>query len=92
MYYKSSMKLEEVQIKENKGIVLSIRTTEENIRWLKKHNVSPSLLFNRAIEFFQEQIKSEEEQKEFATKGFNKLLTGKDRKNKDEVFNIKKHS
>lgn len=50
------MKLEEVQSKDNKEIVITVRTTKVNSEWMKKNNVSPTLLFNKALEELQMKI------------------------------------
>ena len=34
---------------ENKNVVLTVRTTEENKKWMDKNDISPSLLFDEAI-------------------------------------------
>jgi hypothetical protein len=36
--------------RDRKNVVMSIRTTEEISRFMKKHGISPSLVFHRAIE------------------------------------------
>lgn len=44
------MKIQELIAKENKDVVISIRTTKTNFSWLKKKKISPTLLFNKALE------------------------------------------
>jgi len=62
------MKLEEVQRNDLKDIVITIRTTKENSEWMKRNSISPSLLFNKAIEELQRKI---------AEDGLKKLATPK---------------
>jgi len=50
------MRLEDVQAKEIKDIIISIRTTKHQSDWMKRNNVSPSLLFNKALEELQMKI------------------------------------
>lgn len=47
------MKLEDVQSKDNKDIVITVRTTKVNSDWMKVNHVSPTLLFNKALEELQ---------------------------------------
>jgi len=44
------VKIEEVKRDRRKNIVMSIRTTEEISEFMKKHDISPSLVFHKAIE------------------------------------------
>lgn len=45
------MKIKDVQrIIENKDIVMSIRTSKEDSEFMKKHNISPTKLFHKALE------------------------------------------
>lgn len=56
------VKINEVKRDRRKNIVMSIRTTEEISKWMKKHDVSPSLVFHRAVgELMEKQENSEEE-------------------------------
>jgi hypothetical protein len=48
------MELEEVQNNHKKEVIMTIRTTKENSKWMKEHNVSPSLLFDKALEELKE--------------------------------------
>ena len=50
------MKLEDVQVKDNKEIIISVRTTKHSSDWMKRNNVSPTLLFNKALEELQMKI------------------------------------
>ena len=52
------MKLEEVQSDKRKDIIMTIRTTREKSKWMKEHNVSPSLLFDKSLEELMEQEKN----------------------------------
>ena len=36
--------------KDKKDVVTTIRTTKQNKEWLDNHNISPTLLFNTALE------------------------------------------
>ena len=49
------MKLNEIQKKELKEKVLTIRTYLSYSDWIKKNQISPSLLFNKALEELMEQ-------------------------------------
>jgi len=44
------MEIDEVKRDKRKKIVMSIRTTEEISEFMKKHDISPSLVFEKAIE------------------------------------------
>ena len=44
------VKLEEVKRDRTKKVVMSIRTTEEISKFMKQHDVSPSRVFEKAIE------------------------------------------
>lgn len=52
------MKLKEVQNQEVKDVVVTVRTTKKNSEWMKKNNISPSLLFDKAIEELQKNNKN----------------------------------
>ncbi|MBS3100101.1 hypothetical protein J4463_02700 [Candidatus Pacearchaeota archaeon] len=60
------MKIEDVQVRENKDIIITVRTTRQNSEWLKKNRISPSLMFDKAIEELQQKI-AEEGLKKVAT-------------------------
>ena len=60
------MKIEDVQVTENKDIIITVRTTRQNSEWLKKNRISPSLMFDKAIEELQQKI-AEEGLKKVAT-------------------------
>ena len=62
------MKLEDVQKRNNKDIVITIRTTKQNLDFIKANNISPARLFHKAIE---------ELQKSIAEAGLKKLATWK---------------
>jgi hypothetical protein len=52
------MKLEDVQRNPEKKIVrVNIRATLENSEWIKENNISPQLLFDKALESIKEQVK-----------------------------------
>ncbi|MBU0467190.1 MAG: hypothetical protein KKD94_05545 [Nanoarchaeota archaeon] len=44
------MKINEIQRKERKSVVLTFRITLEQSKWMKEKNISPSLLFNKALQ------------------------------------------
>jgi len=51
------MNLREVQREKNREsrrVVMTIRTSPEKSVWMKKNNVSPALLFNKAVEELME--------------------------------------
>ncbi len=50
------MRLEEVQSKDNKEIIMTVRTTKHDSEWMKNNDVSPTLLFNKALEELQMKI------------------------------------
>ena len=60
------MKIEDAQVRENKDIIITVRTTRQNSEWLKKNRISPSLMFDKAIEELQQKI-AEEGLKKVAT-------------------------
>ena len=43
------VKLDEVK-RDKKNVIMSIRTTEEISEFMKEHDISPSLVFHKAIE------------------------------------------
>lgn len=51
--YCNTMKLEDVQSRDNKDVVITVRTTKHSSEWMKRNNVSPTLLFNKALEELQ---------------------------------------
>lgn len=53
------VELKDVQRKEEKEIVMSIRTTKEISDFMKKHNIAPSLVFHKAIAELMEKMKEE---------------------------------
>ncbi len=44
------MKKNEVQTRIKKSVPISIRTTEENSKFMKKENLSPNVIFEKALE------------------------------------------
>jgi len=42
--------------KHKKEIIISVRTTKESSEWLKKNNISPTLMFNEAIKDLKEKL------------------------------------
>lgn len=53
------MKLRDVQKIGKKEVIITVRTTKQNAEWLKKNGVSPSMLFEKAIEELQRHIAEE---------------------------------
>ena len=62
------MRLDDVKRRQNKDVVITIRTTRQNMEFIKVHDISPSRLFNKAIEDVQKYI---------AEDGLKKLATPK---------------
>lgn len=48
------MKIDDVKKKERKSIPISVRTYPTYSVWMKKKNISPTTLFNKAIEELME--------------------------------------
>lgn len=53
------MELEEVQNNKRKDVIMTIRTTRENSKWMKENHISPSLLFDKALEELKERVEKE---------------------------------
>lgn len=51
------VEISNIQKKEKKEIILTIRTTKSNKQWLDKNNISPTKLFNEAIIDLKEKLK-----------------------------------
>ena len=49
--------VKEVQRKERKEIIMTIRTTKENAHWMNTNKVSPSILFDKALKELKENTK-----------------------------------
>ena len=73
------MRLEEVKRWQNKDVVLTIRITKQTMEFIKRHNISPARLFNKAIEELQKEVYEEAKQKKIAEDGLKKLATPKRR-------------
>jgi len=43
------MEIKELQAKELKSVIITVRTTQKNSDWLKEKKISPTKLFNEAI-------------------------------------------
>ena len=56
------MKLQDLQTKVLKSEVITVRTTKIKSDWLKEHNVSPSKLFNGALEELMNQDNKNEQE------------------------------
>ena len=50
------MEISDVQRVETKEVVLTVRTTKQNAEWMRKNNISPSLLFDKAILELQQKM------------------------------------
>lgn len=48
------MELKNIQRKELKTIVISIRTTKKDSKWMRDKNISPSKLFHEALNELKE--------------------------------------
>ena len=44
------MKIKDIQRPDKKDSILTIRTTKDKMKWMKKMNVSPTKLFTKALE------------------------------------------
>jgi len=55
------VKLEEVQNNKKKDIIMTIRTTKEDSQWMKEHKISPSLLFEKALEELKEKVRAKKD-------------------------------
>lgn len=52
------MELKEVK-KERKDVTMTIRTSKAKDDWIKKHKISPALLFDKALIELMEKIEKE---------------------------------
>jgi len=48
------MKIEEVQKKQRRSVIISVRTFPAFSKWMKVNKISPSKLFNKALEELME--------------------------------------
>jgi hypothetical protein len=48
------MKIENIQHRERRNVIITVRVTKTKSDWLKSKNISPSALFNSAIDELQE--------------------------------------
>lgn len=53
--------VDEVKRDRRKKIVMSIRTTEEISEFMKEHDISPSLVFHKAVEEMMDDVNGGEE-------------------------------
>ena len=53
------MELKEVQNNKRKEVIMTIRTTKENSKWMVENKVSPSLLFDKALEELKQKVEKE---------------------------------
>jgi len=44
------MEIKELQTKELMSVIISVRTTQKNSEWLKENKISPTKMFNKAIQ------------------------------------------
>ncbi len=52
------MKIKEVKKKEQpKSVRLNLKTTKEISKWMKKENISPQLIFDKAVEELKQEKK-----------------------------------
>ena len=54
------MELKDIQKNDKehlKNVVISVRTTKANSEWMKENKVSPTILFNKALEEIMESTK-----------------------------------
>jgi uncharacterized protein (DUF302 family) len=55
------MEIEDVKRDRRKKVVMSIRTTEEISEFMKEHDISPSRVFEKAIEGLIEEVEGKED-------------------------------
>jgi hypothetical protein len=58
------VELAKIQKPENKDVILTVRTTQENKKWMDDNNISPSLFFDEAIKDLKEKLKKNVHRKE----------------------------
>ena len=51
------MELADIKKGERKDVILTVRTTKENSKWMKDNNISPTLMFNEAIRDLKKSMK-----------------------------------
>jgi len=51
-----AVELSEVQNNKRKEVIMTIRTTRENSVWMKVNKVSPSILFDKALEELKQKV------------------------------------
>jgi len=65
------MRLKDIQRTDTKDIVLTVRVNNEDAKWIKSNNISPSLLFSEALKEIKDQVnlhqEAEENLKKFAS-------------------------
>jgi len=54
------MELKEVK-RETKNVTMTIRTSKAKSEWMKKNDISPALLFNKALEELMENMGSKKQ-------------------------------
>jgi len=67
------MRLKDVQKNYTKGNVITVRVSDEDLDWLKKNNVSPSLLFSEALK----ELKPEVEKQKKTEEGLRRLASSR---------------
>ena len=53
------MELKEVQNNKRKEVIMTIRTTKENSKWMADNKISPSLLFDKALEELKQKVEKD---------------------------------
>lgn len=53
------MELDDVRRIQKKDVIMTIRTTKEKSVWMKNNNISPSLLFDKAIEELMDKVEKD---------------------------------
>jgi len=61
VFCNTMVSIDEVKRDKRKKIVMSIRTTEEISEFMKDHEISPSLVFHKAMEKLMDEVKCEGE-------------------------------
>lgn len=54
------MEIHDVKKLKRKDIIMTIRTSKDKFLWMKKHEISPSLLFDKALEELMKKLEKEE--------------------------------
>lgn len=54
------MEIKDIKKLQRKDVIMTIRTSKGKSLWMKKHNISPSMLFDKALEELIERSKEGE--------------------------------